>query len=688
MHKNISVWLVFSLLLLMIACTLEEPSLPSWMANWLVPFESGYTMEEVLSEPNFLADTTASGQYVVAFSIEDSTEERSVSSSDLSILPESDHASSAIDNLSLGTIGPESSNAVAIETILGAPLVVGNQVSVPASTIDVDLIYLLYVDVGWADIKSGHFHLEFVNNTFLSIQSGMQIDIYDDSTDVLIGVAEFPDPIGPLSSAVASPDMDLSEKTVHTRFLLRVHMPVEEVSNKVIGEEDLDDSIWVNGTLISVDVHQAEAMFPEQFIDIFDSTSVMEEEHRVRTATIDHGKVSLKVNNGIDATANIQVTLLNFTNPAGELLTETLSIAAKQETDITIELNDYLIADYPDRNSGNLIDYLAYEVHVVTEPTGEYTLMTEDDSVTVNVTPDSLFFSKIDGRVNAVEIEIDPVEKNDFEELSKIDGTIYLDSLEMTLNVYNGTGIPVSLTLNISGEDATEKVTLPPIQIEAGASDVTQVKLSGTDPHPNIIDLMAIIPTSIRMEATALVDGDGSVEIGQTVYADYQIYSPLFLRITEKSYLQSDIMEETLDDDVRDKIANNLQNAAVVLAFENGLPVGSAAAIFVAVDSTDLFDEEIADSSAKFIIREDASGKALTVPAAPVDGSGFVDEMVSNQFQVELTQAQLDLFSQNPKVYIGTKMELNKTSGLVKFRLKDKITTYGQFRFNFLMNKD
>jgi len=688
MNKNIAVWLVFLLLLLMISCTLEEPSLPSWMANWLIPFESRYTMEEVLSEPNFLADTTASGQYVVAFSIEDSTEERSVSSSDLSILPESDHAGAAINNLFLGTLGPESSNAVAIETILGAPLVVGNQVSVPATTIDIDLIYLLYLDVGWAEIKSGTFHLEFVNNTFLSIQSGMKIDIYDDSTDVLIGVAQFPDPIGPLSSGVASPDMDLSDKAVHTRFLLRVHMPVEAVSNKVISEEDLDDSIWVNGTLISVDVHQAEAIFPPQYIDIFDSTSVVEEEHRIRTATIDHGKINLTVNNGIDATANIQVTLPNFTNPAGELLTETLNIAAKQETHITIELNDYLIADYPNRNSGNLIDYLTYEVHVVTEPTGEYTLMTEDDSVTVNVTPDSLFFSKIDGQVNAVEIKIDPVEKNDFEALSKIDGTVYLDSLEMTLTVYNGTGIPVSLTLNISGEDATEKVTLPAIQIEARASDVTQVKLSALDPHPNIVDLMAIIPTSIRMEAAALVDGDGSVEIGQTVYAEYQIYSPLFLRITEKSYLQSDITEETLDDDVRDKIANNLQNAAVVLTFENGLPVGSSAAIFVAVDSTDLFDEEIADSSAKFIIREDASGKDLAIPAAPVDGRGFVDEIVSNQFQIELTQAQLDLFSQNPKLYIGTIMELNETSGLVKFRLKDKITTYGQFRFNFLMNKD
>ena len=67
------------------ACTLEEPVLPNWLARWVVPFESSYNMEEILEEPNFVADTTLDGKTIVAISVTDSTEERTVSSSDLAL---------------------------------------------------------------------------------------------------------------------------------------------------------------------------------------------------------------------------------------------------------------------------------------------------------------------------------------------------------------------------------------------------------------------------------------------------------------------------------------------------------------------------------------------------------------------------------------------------------------------------
>lgn len=220
----------------------------------------------------------------------------------------------------------------------------------------------------------------------------------------------------------------------------------------------------------------------------------MDEEHRIRTAVIDHGKVDIVIHNYMDATARIQVIFLNFYDPSGAIATDSVRITAKEVMIKTIELNDYLIADYPDKESGQLIDYLRYEVHVVTDSTGDYAILSEADSVSVVVTPDSLFFSEIDGLLNEVEIEIDPVEKNDLEEISKIDGTIYLDSLEMTLDVYNGMNIPVTLTLIISGDDGSEQVSLAPIQMVAQASAVTQIKLSASDPHPNIVDLMAILP--------------------------------------------------------------------------------------------------------------------------------------------------------------------------------------------------
>jgi len=680
MNRIIYKGIIFLTLLILVACSLEEPALPTWLAQWTVPFESSYIMREVLEEPNFTADTTSDGQTVVAISVKDSTEERTVSSSDLSIRPDSDRAGATLDALSLGTLGPENSNKVPLGSILGVTPQVGVPIVLPQTTIDLDLVYLLYVDLGWAEIKSGTFKLEFFNHTFLSIQSGMQIDIYNDSTDVLVGTSVFPDPIEPMSSGIATPHMDLSGEIIHTRFLLRIHMPIDAV-NHVVVEEDLDDEIWISGTLEDLSVSRAEAIFPPQYMDIKDSTSVMDQEHRVRWAEIDYGKLDMVIHNKLDIMANISVKLLNITNEFGEVLTETLKLPAMETTNTSIELDDYIIADYPDRNSGELIDYLRYEVYVETDTTGEFTILSEDDSVSVEVNPDSIFFSKIDGQVNDVEIEIDPVIKDDLEDLSKIDGTIYLDSLRMILDVHNGTGIPVFLTLNISGTDGIEQVILAPIEVEATGFEVTRVTLDANDPSPNIIDLMAILPKSIRLDATAMVDGDGSVEVGQVVRADYQIFSPLFLRIQEASYLESEIQEEVLNEDVKNNIEDNIKNAVVYFEVVNGLPVGASGSIYVATDSTDLYSDQVPDSTKKFIISD------IDVSAAQVDNNGFVSDETTSDIQEELTETQLHLFT-NDTVYIGTKIRLYETDGLVKFRLKDRINTLGHFQFDFMMNNE
>jgi hypothetical protein len=150
----------------------------------------------------------------------------------------------------------------------------------------------------------------------------------------------------------------------------------------------------------------------------------------------------------------------------------------------------------------------------------------------------------------------------------------------------------------------------------------------------------------------------------------------------EESFLLSDIGEETLDEDTRNSIEKSLSDAKVLFDVFNGLPVGSSASIYVATDSTDLFNDQIADSTAKFII------SGIDVPAAEVGPNGYVIDPVTNQVLVELTEEQLDLFSKNEKLYMGTKTILDKTDGLVKFRLKDKISTSGYFQFDFLMNNE
>lgn len=255
----------------------------------------------------------------------------------------------------------------------------------------------------------------------------------------------------------------------------------------------------------------------------------------------------------------------------------------------------------------------------------------------------------------------------------------------MRLNMYNETNLPIDITLRISGSDDINEVTLPNIYATIPRADeggYLQIKLNGNDPSPNIVDLMGIMPTRIRMETEALIDGEGSVEIGQTVHADYEIYSPLYIRILEPSSIQTDVIEEDIDEDVQNQIKNNVKSAIIDIDIDNGLPVASEVIICVTNDSTKLFDDTIPDDdSTKFTIAD------LEIAPGQIGDDGFVDIPESSTLSIDLDENKRKLFYQNEKIYIGTKVILDDTNNLlVKFRQEDELSILGFFKFNFLMN--
>jgi len=681
MKSKIIKWILASLfLIILISCTLEEPVLPTWFAQWGIPFDASFTMTEALDDPNFITDTTSTGEVVVAISVSDTSEEKTVTSSDLAIKPDDDAAGENLDDLSLGDQGPEkSTNFDLTDMMPGASA--GTVVVQPGTSVEIDLIYLLYYDINYAHVETGIFQIELVNNTPLDIDAGTQITIYDDSTNTMIGTTDIPGVVPANSSAFAIPDMVLDDKVIHTRFRLVMQVPLVSGSY-TISQPDIDNSTsWVNGTLFDLVVLEAEARFPQQTLFISDSTSIMEEDHRIRKGIVDEGQIFLTLENNIDATARVKVRLLNFSHVVtGEALTDSVVLEPRSTTPKTIFVENYRIADYPDSNSGNLVDYIYYEVDIVTDSTESYVTITQDDDVYVTVEPDSLFFRMIDGDIDRIEIEIEPIVKDDFDDFSKIDGQIFLDSLEMKMNLYNETNLPIDITLLISGTNGTEEITLASITGEiprAEAGGYLPIVLSGDDPYPNIVDLMSILPTSIRMEAEALIDGEGSVQVGQNVWSDYHIYSPLFLRLADTSSITADIEEQEISN--RENLEKYVTDPTLLVDIINGLPISSFSSIYVSNDSTDLF-EITEDDSTKFIISD------LYVDPGIIGSNGFVETPEKSEIIIELTPEQFALFYNNEKVYIGTKTFLDPTDGLVKFRPEDGMNIFGFFRFQYKMD--
>lgn len=682
-------WIIAILsLMILISCTLEEPSIPTWIAEWGIPFDASFTMSEALDDPNFITDTTSTGEARIAISISDTSDEKTVSSSDLAIKPEDDAAGENLDDLSLGTQGPEPSTTFDLADILGGPASPGTVVIPPGTTVEVDLIYLLYLDIRYAHIETGTFQLELVNNTPLDIEAGTQITIHDDSTNTLIGSTTISQAVPANSSAFATPDIVLDDKIIHTRFRIVMQVPIAAGSYEISQPEIDNSTSWVNGTLFDLQVFEAEARFPQQTLFISDSSSIMEEQHRVRKGIIDQGEIFLTLENNIDATAHVKVRILNFSHvQTGETLTDSVTLLPKSTTPKTIFVENYRIADYPDSNSNEFVDYIHYEVDVVTDSCETYKVIHQDDDVYVTVEPDSLYFRMIDGDIDRIEIKIDPIEEEITDDLSRIEGTIYLDSLTMSLNLNNETNLPIDITLRISGSDDTREVELDPINAivpKADEGGYLQIKLRGDDPSPNIVDLMGILPTKIRMEAEAFVDGEGSVEVGQSVQADYQIFSPLFLRIVEPSSVETDMIEEEITEDTQNQIKNNIKSALFLIDVLNGLPVGAETIVSLANDSTKLFNDAIPDDdSTKFTISD------IVVDPGQIGTNGYVDIPEPAKVVIDLDENKRKLFYQNDRIYIGTRVILDDTNNqLVKFRPEDEMSILGFLKFNFIMNNE
>jgi hypothetical protein len=479
--------------------------------------------------------------------------------------------------------------------------------------------------------------------------------------------------------------MILDDKEIHTCFELQMQVPLVPGSY-IVTQQQIDNSTsWVNGTLFDMEIYEAEARFPEQTLFIDDSSSIMEEEHRVRKGIVDQGRIFLNLENNIDATARVNVRLLNFYHIlTGETLTDSVVLPPTSITPKTIFVEDYRFVNYPDSNlaEGEYVDYIHYDVDIITDSTESFVTISQDDSVYVEVEPDSLYFRMIDGEINDIEIDIEPIVKDDLGDLSKVEGEIYLDSLKMTLNLYNETNIPIDITLHISGSNDTEEITLDPIvreipRVDAGGS--LQIELTGDDPSYNIVELMGILPTSIRMEAEAFIDDVGSVRVGQSVWADYKIYSPLWLRIADTSSITSDIQEQEITD--QENLENNVSNPMLFVDLNNALPISAVSSIYVSNDSTELYDET-EDDSTKFIIKD------LYVDPGLIGSDGYVESAEKTEIIIELTPEQFAVFYNNDRVYIGTKTKLDPTDDLVKFRPDDGMDIFGFFRFRYKIDVD
>jgi len=683
------------LLLAFSACTVNEPSIPAWDTQWTVVLPTkNVLMSDIIGNDSLLtADTTDSGIPIYHFSLSDSTDWQRVTSQNLAIAPSSKTFDAAIGIIDINKPLDVTTDSIKVGDILPSTLLAyadAHHDTIPPFS-DFDLQpaddHQQFNQFKRVKIDSGSIWLTFYNKMFLKIRPGMTINIYNDSPeDGLIGRFYFADVIPP-GSVITSSIVDLAGKEIINKIRIEYLVPIAGSDTIMVLDSKAREGLFYSQVSMSkLKVAWAEAKVPPQQFSRQDSVDISQEKHHLQQADIQKGRIRVSLTNNMPLNARVRFVLPDFQKD-GQLKTVSAEIPAGQLFNQTIRLDGWTLLNH--ENPGGYVDFITYQLTANVDSSDGYVVIASNDSVSVNVDVDSLFFSSLEGTIDTVKMNIEPTVVDGPDFFSDYEGGIRLDDLVMTMDFENQIDFPVNVNLNIVGEheenSAVTKTVAIPLQRTIQQSSVsphTSIVLDKNSTTPSIVDLLEILPSKIRVSGQADIEGHGSVSVGQGTRVSFKIESPLTIQLKnplqKKSEVDS-IRKDDLGDEDRQLLSEDIQDAYAQFTLSNGIPIGAKVTLYMATDSTQLDNNVIADSSRKWIIEG-------MVSAGKTDAGGFVSEKTISEITISLSKEKLQLLSHSP-IYVRQVVEILPTAGVVRFRQNDELNIGALVKIKYTMNK-
>ncbi|MEJ2543649.1 MAG: hypothetical protein P8Y99_06245 [Calditrichaceae bacterium] len=687
---KIKITISYFALLLLLACSVNEPKLPEWDTDWKIymPAQDFIMGEEIINDSTFIAGSTNDSIPIILFNLNDSTDWERVEASDLVLDPQTDHFSASIGDIELGDYDDLYSDSTKIPDIIPPALFAVGDTLLPFDTLTV---YppddsLQFTEYLYATIDQGELWITFCNETFLDLREGVRAIVYNENgTSQYIGEIEFTDPI-PAHTSVQSDPLSIDDLTIHNTFRIQYIIPIAaNPSPRYISEEDRNGyfcTILSVGELIA---REAMAKVPAQSGDTSAAVAMKEEDQQIISGEIESGSIQFDIQNMLPVGCDVTVSLPNF-RENGLVKTFSHRITAGMNGTITEDISGLEVINH--RNPGSVIDSLDYIVTVNSDSVDEYTLITSADSVIVDAATDSIRMASVTGVLDTVDFDIEPVELDEIDVFEDIEGQIRLNDLEMQLVFENQINLPIYADLKIVGKrsDTQDSVVINVSETinASSVSPTTVINIDDSYSEPSIVDLLAILPDDISIEGNATVFGEGSVSVGDGLRVQYTISSPLTIQIDNAlTFNSTEIDSITLDDlgeDERDQIVNDLADVSAKFNFVNHVPVGGSFKYYMAIDSTELYSDDITNPSTKIIIE-------ASIDPAIKGSDNYVQSAVTSEWNHEFTDEQLDIFNY-PTIYTRQVLTILSTDGEVKIRQDDSIEIEAILDFKATVNSE
>jgi hypothetical protein len=608
------------------ACSIEKPQAPSWDTELVLPLiNHHYDMLELvdrMAEDALTYDSLGN----ISFSVEQDMDTVAVDAG-LSIPDLSTAFAETIGLIEISGPAP-----VTNQIYLSDYLALGGDV--PAMTLDVSQQWPTISDIESATIASGSMVVTATNNFDLPVDT-VTIAIVDDTYALQIGAVTFEG--GLAVGETKSKTIDLSGKTISNSFTYDAHLYTPGGTILTLAEKTL---VIEAGFSSTITVSSAIAKVPAQERSYEQNVS-FSEDNQITSANIKGGSLTLDITNGTNLSADIEVTIVEFTR-FGNPLSFTVDLPPQQSSDITRDLAGFEFVPLASESTPTI----NVSMDLSLPGSGSNTVeISSIDDFAVDVQASGLEFSSVSGVIEPTVVEIAPVTEsvkipNGFENFN-------LTGAVMTMELHSAVNLPAELSVRIEG-DAGQLLTIVE-NINPGTVGNPGVATLVVD---ELSEFLSPIPSEITITGSATV-GDGVTPGGVTeddfVWGRIEITSPLEMSVGATEF-EADINKADIDSDDIDEITDRLNHGSAYTHIANHLPLGASLTLYLGGDSLTLYDDP------------ELTIGPIEVSSGIVGAGGLVVDSVGSDNTIELTHEDLQILN-NETLYVGQVITFPGTNG-------------------------
>ena len=298
----------------------------------------------------------------------------------------------------------------------------------------------------------------------------------------------------------------------------------------------------------------------------------LESETKVETAVIDSGTVELVLRNFIGLAADVLIRITELTKGGSELLVTVPVTPSPEPVVETIDISDY-------RLNLPIDDQTIHANATLSIPGDELLSLTLEDSITVDVLIDTLWFSSVTGLIDTVEVEIDTVERELAPMPEEMEGFDFTE-VEITLEFDSDISLPVFLDLTLEGQNQEGAIVTSSVS-GWNVTDSSSVRM------PNGAELINIRPDLIRAYGSACVGGagsPGSVTSDQSIVGQLAIRAPMELEIGPEAEIITQ-PHLTTGKEAAATVAEEIEEVLVFVRYDNQFEFGTALRVTMSQDT-------------------------------------------------------------------------------------------------------